>query len=72
MLTCIIYLVLTVFIPLKMTHHSLSTPTKLDNKLWGVYWSIFAIFKTLQWNIWLLDYTAIHFIFGILAVWIYH
>lgn len=72
MLACAIYLILTVLIPAKMSHHALSTPTKLDNKLWAIYWAIFAIFKSLQWNIWLLNYPVVHFLFCVFALWLYH
>ena len=43
--TCLIYYVLTVFIPLKLSYTAVND--NKDTKLWAIYWAIFTFFSAL-------------------------
>lgn len=72
MIECAIYLLLTVFIPLKMTYSSLRHDDSESKKLWAMYWAFFFAFKSLQWECWLLQYRPVDFVFVLLALWFYN
>jgi len=48
-LDCLIYAVLTLVIPAKLTYHSLKSEQHQQHlSLWGHYWAFYFLFCTLQ------------------------
>lgn len=68
----VIYLLLTVFIPLKCTYHEIRHQNAEAKKLWAVYWAFYFVFKSLQSNFQLFQYRFLDFVFVLLALWIYN
>lgn len=72
MIEQIIYLLLTVFIPLKLSYSSYRHSNTENQKLLAMYWAIYFAFKSVQWDCWLLQYRPVDFVFVLLALWLYN
>lgn len=48
-ISCLVSLLLTFVIPLKLTHTALQTKT--DTKLWSIYWLVYTFFAGIFWLI---------------------
>ena len=51
MIDQVVYVLLTVLIPLKQTYDSAKFKYKEGLHMWSVYWGFFFMFKSLQWNV---------------------
>lgn len=72
MIEQVIYLLLTVFIPLKLSYSSHRHNNTENQKLLAMYWAIYFAFKSVQWNCWLLQYRPFDFVFVLVALWLYN
>ena len=71
MIDDIIYLLLTVLIPLKQTYDALKFKYQEGLKLWSVYWGIFFTLKSIQWNVKYLQSIPFDFVFILICMWTY-
>ena len=72
MIEQLIYLLLTVVIPIKMTYSAIRNEQSENKKLWAVYWAFYFGFKSLQWECWMLQYAPVDFVFVLFALWLYN
>lgn len=52
-ISCFVSLLLTLVIPLKLTHQALQAKT--DTKLWSIYWLVYTLFTGIFWLLPFLD-----------------
>lgn len=48
--SCLVSLLITVLIPLKLTYHAIKdSKDAKDTKLWALYWAIYSLFNGIFW-----------------------
>ena len=72
MIDTAIYLLLTVFVPLRQTYNSIKDKDPEDTQLWSIYWAVFAIIKSLQFAITFFEAVPFQFLFLLILIWLYH